>query len=416
MMRQSVRAARLLVVVVVLLCSTAANAATYLTVDFDGAVEDFALLTTVLQHPTAASQLRLITLNGAVWGSLKSVERNMKQFLSFYPSVVSSVTVAVGARRTLSDQYNASTKRASCEESQGIPKTPNDALRRGMKVSQYDVSRCFGQDVNLPAADPAYAGGSVDAVSSLVTFLGSVDPTDRVLFVSTTATTNLAMFLQEAERIGLLSSLLGRLEVFLYENGNNLALDRVATDIVFRTAGLQVTVFTPQFYRPSVTFSFASWASFAKIAGMPTTSAGMKWLTAAWTAKKKQLDGGSTTSTRFFEERGPASSLVILCIVDPSIRATCSKYVSVNTTMTLAYQPTAEGVTSDWISGNNVTDVAFLWYPRPNGAMPVPWNQQPVGGPYASGYVVDSPADTVWPNTANLAKVFLSRWLSILQS
>lgn len=410
---------RVVLVYCALLCLclvSTSNASSYLVVDVDGAVEDFALLTTILQHPTAAQQLRLVTINGAAWGSLKTVERNMKRFLSLYPPIVTSLTVAVGARRTLSDQYNSTTKRAACEESQGVPQTPTEALRRGMKVSQYDVSRCFGQDLLLPAADSTvFSGGSVDAVSSLVTLLGNLEVNDRVTYVSTTSLTNLAVFLQEAERLGLLPTMLPQLDVHLYENGNNFALDRVATDIVFRTAGLQLSVYTPQLYRPSVSFSFASWASFAKIASMPTTGAAMKWLTTAWTAKKKLLDGDSTTSLRFFQERGPASSLVILCIIDPTVRATCSKYVSVNTTLMLGSTMHPDSsITSDLISGNNVTDISYLWYPRPSGTGS--WNRQPDGGPYQSAYVVDSPADIQWPNSARLVDVFWSRWLSLLQS
>lgn len=397
-----------------------AEAAVHLVVDIDGSVEDYAALTTILRHSTARRQLALVTVSGTGYGSLKTTEWNVKRFLAL-AGVQNSVAVAIGSLRTLSEAYNASTFRADCTDTQGFPKTPFEALQRGMRMSRFDVDRCFGAAAALPVLPATALAQSSDATMAVVNMIGGLTDGEKLYYLSLSSLTNFAALLLRAREIGLMNNVLSSVELFIYENGNNLGVDPAATNVVLRQAGgLKVTVYAPQLWKTSVTFSFYNWDLFAKTASYASTSPEVKWLYAAWRGKKLQFDGTSTTATSFFKERGPASSLVTLCVVDTVTRAMCELYKGGNTTAMLTYSNSTAMVGStplvyDVLTGNNVTRSAFLQYPATV-------NSAPFGSPTAilqdganQVFVVDTAANFKWPQrTQTLVDLFWQQWTSVL--
>lgn len=418
----------LLVFVVLGLAVCLTQAGNFIVVDVDGSVEDYATLVTILRHSTARSQLAFVSVNGNSWGSLKTTERNMKRFLAL--NGAATVPVVIGDTRTLSDAYNSTTCRGDCLQSQGIPKTPQEALRRGMKVSRFDVDRNFGAVTSLPDAAIDVLRSSRDSTTALMNLMGGLSTGERILYLSLSSLTNFATFLTKAKQIGLTSSVIASFSVHCYENGNNWALDPLATNIVLRQPSLEVTMYAPQLWKTSVTYSPYSWGLFERTAALATTSPGVKWLYAAWKKKKIHFDGLSNTATQFFKERGPASSLFTLCVIDTTVKAVCDKYKSANTTAMLVFSNNTVAVSStpnpldpsgstttlinyDAVSGNNVTAASFLQWPATT------WSSNGKAVLLQDGacnvYVVDVSASMQWPGSSQkLVDVFWTRWTAIL--
>jgi hypothetical protein len=423
----------LLVTICVVMSSTSfffgADAVVKIVVDIDGAVEDFAVLTTILRHSTAQNQLAVVTVNGNGWGSLKSTEANLKRFLTL-AGKIDTVQIGVGAMKTLSNSYNATTSTANClGGGQGVPRTPQEALSRKMKLSRYDIDRIFGATAALPSASAAALAKSNAATQLLVNLLGSLTTGDTIQFIALKSLTTLASFATSAQQLGLGDQFASIVQIHSYETRGNWALDLDSTNIVFQsgsTSGIARAakyLYTPQLWQTSVTFSFYYWAQFEVAASTTSASKEVKWLRTAWSSMKTFFDGTSTTSITFFNERGPASSLVALCVVDVSMRALCDKYRSSNTTIAMSWKNTTLSATSsttgaaapltyDYLSGNNITNAMFLQYPATSATSAGAMVALTSGG---TAYVFDQSASIQWPNSQILAVMFWNSWISILK-
>lgn len=423
---------RMLVIVALLFLSTAvlpADATVKIVVDIDGAVEDYAVLTTILRHSTAASQLAVVTVNGDGWGSLKNTEVNLKKFLTL-AGKINTVQIGVGSMKTLANAYNTTTSTTNClGGGQGVPRTPFEAQSRNMKLSRYDIDRIFGAASSLPSASSAVLATSNDATQLLVNLLGSLTTGDTINFIALKSLTTLASFATSAQQLGLGDQFASIVQIHSYETRGNWALDLDASNIVFQsasTSGIGRAVkylYAPQLWQASVAFTFGYWPQFQTAASTASASKEVKWLNTAWSAMKVFFDGTSTTSTKFFNERGPASSLVALCVVDVSTRALCEKYRTSNTTVAMAWKNTtqtapssttgaATALTYDYLSGNNITSAMFLQYPATTTASSGTTVALTTGG---TAYVFDQAASIQWPNSQILALAFWSTWLSILK-
>ncbi|RNF04159.1 cell wall surface anchor family protein [Trypanosoma rangeli] len=377
----------------------------HIVLDVDGSVEDYASLTSIAQNPNLRSQLSLITVSGMTWGHAATLARNLCRFLSL--AQLEAVTVSVGALTAAADEYDASVSRGGCGHSQGFPSTPHDALRRGMTYSRADVTNSFGAAYSLP---PKSCKVEVSASQALYDMLAGMSAGDTVVYLALASSTNLASALRYLGRRDPAS--LQRFKrsavVHFLEKGYSLAVDNTSTSYVLAEPGLRIVLYLPSFYDPAVTFSVSSWSELSTMAKARDISRAVKWLFGAWEAKKALVESRSNDAhTAFFREGGPASSLVTLCALDATVRASCTTYRTALSSVSLHLaQPThaGAGTVQYRITGNNVTWPSYLL-------------ATPRDGLGATHYLVAQPADRFMPPAAtSLASVFMSVWSDLLRS
>ncbi|KAF5225435.1 hypothetical protein ECC02_001613 [Trypanosoma cruzi] len=382
-----------------------AVARTHIIMDVDGSVDDYASLTTIMQSPHLRSQLSLITISGMTWGHAATVARNICRF--FLLSQLKGVTVSIGALQATADDYNTVLSRGGCRHSQGFPSTPHDALRRGMPYSRADVTSSFGAAYSFP---PNSFDVRVNASEALHALLNGMSVDDSVKYFAFASLTNLASALNYLERHDpdRLQRFKQSAVVHIFEKGYSLAVDNVSTSQVLAEPELRFVLYMPSFYDPAAAFSFSSWSEFGNLAKDAGASKAVAWLFSAWEAKKALVESRSDDPLKaFFKERGPASSLVTLCALDATVRASCTLYHAALSSVSLHLeQPTvsAPGTAMYGITGNNVTWPSYLLTTAGDT-------------PAAKKFIVVQSADSLVPSaTASLASVFWSVWLDLLRS
>ena len=338
----------------------AGGSGTAIVVDLDGSIEGFASLSTILRGP-AKSQLQLVVCSGNSWGHLASIELNVKNFLQT-AGVAAGVVVAVGSATSLPDSLDPVKQRWGCRYSQGFPRTPREAAMRAMNVSRFDVDSLYGYANQLAAAPYIPAIPHRDALTQLFQNYASV------VYISLAGLTSLATFLQGSQATSSLPSVLSSLSLHVFENGNNLALDPVATSFVLNLPGLSANIYTPNLYHPDVTFNLGTWSAILRaLQGNLFPDPSVAWLFTAWNARKLLFQQGSNDPSVFFQQRGPATSLLTLCAVDPTLAPLCSNYAvaAANLSVTPASSAAALApAVSVLLSGNNLTiPVNFVYTP-----------------------------------------------------
>jgi hypothetical protein len=374
-----------------------------IVVDLDGSIEGFASLTTILKSP-AKRLLQAVVCSGNSWGHLASIELNVKNFLA--TAGVPSVVVAVGAGVSMPDAYDPARQLWGCRYSQGFPKTPRQATARGMNVSRLDVDGLFGFANKLTTA-PSVGAAPVphrDALTQIFNTYASV------VYITLAGLTSLATYLQAAQATNSLNRVLAALDLHVFENGNNFALDPVATNIIFSTPNLVTTVYTPNLYFPDVTFNLQTWNGIMRaLAANIVTDAAVAWLFTAWDGRRQlfQRNLRPNDFSVFFRQRGPATSLVTLCAVDVTLAPLCANYAvaAVNFSVMPLLSSAPTGATLVPLLGNNVTiPVSFAYVPVDVGV---------VGAPKTSLKVLDTTASQAFGGL-QLSVQFWYQWQSYL--
>jgi hypothetical protein len=352
----------LLLLLLMFVASVAAQKA--VVVDLDGSVEGFASLATVLKSP-ARLLLQAVICSGNSWGHLASIELNVKNFLA--TAKATDVVVALGVGASMPDSFDPSRRLWGCRYSQGFPKTPRQASLRGMNVSRMDVDGLFGYANQLQLAPSAGAKplAAVDALDKIFSSYSSV------VYISLCGLSSLATYLQTSGTNP--SKIVAALDLHIFESGNGLAVDPIATSIIFSfTPSIKAKIYTPNLYARDVTFNRQTWNNIMQaLAGNLVRDPSIAWLFTAWDGRRKlfQRNTNPNDYSVFFQQRGPATSLVTLCAVDVTLSQLCDRYAVAVTNVSIAPSnpSSAAGaggslVSAVGLSGNNVTIPVWLVY------------------------------------------------------
>lgn len=400
---------------------TAVSAEKYVVMDADGSIEDYAAVATVLQHPDYSSRLRLITVSGTTWGYGPTVVRNLCRFVAM-ADASSFTSVALGAVASSSDEYSTAKLMGGCASVQGFPSTPHDAELRGMSYCRADVTSAYGETYTLPHIKTSSASCSYtieSATNAFLTLLRTTDSErDTIVYLQLSSATNLATFAQAVQAQGspsLLAKFYSVVEVHIFETGYNGGADSTSMAEILsayntESQRLRVRLYPPSFYNPSVTFSYQSWSTLGTLANTAGTAKAVTWLYSAWAKKKALLDAKNEgDSVAFFKERGPASSLVVLCALDSSLTNLCQSYRAAVTKLDVvavkAPTPSNANESVISVSGNNVT-VPFYYMATAST------DEETTA---SSSYVYSVPAgNRVGSNTQSLVEMFWVRWFNVL--
>ncbi|EKF28490.1 hypothetical protein MOQ_007760 [Trypanosoma cruzi marinkellei] len=382
-----------------------ALARTHIILDVDGSLDDYASLTTIMQSPHLRSQLSLITISGVTWGHAATVARNICRFLLL--SQLKGVTVSIGALQAKSDEYDRVLSRGGCRQSQGFPSTPHDALRRGMPYSRADVTSSFGAAYSFPHNSFELKANASEALHAV---LNSMSIDDSMTYFAFASLTNLASALNYLGRHDpdRLQRFKQSAVVHIFEKGYSLAVDNVSTSQVLTEPELRSVLYMPSFYDPAAAFSFSSWTQFSNLAKDAGASKAVVWLFSAWKAKKALVESRSNDPLKaFFKERGPASSLVTLCALDATVRASCTLYHAALSSVSLHLDQPAVSEPGTVTYGNRSSDLSYS----------IHYTKLYEDVPAAKKFIAVDSADSLMPSaTASLASIFWSVWLDLLRS
>lgn len=425
-------AALLLFLVLCTAAPTPVRADTFIVVDTDGSVGDYAALATLLRHPVVRSRLRLVTVSGAAWGYGPATTRALCRFVSL-AAAAPQVTVALGRVSSTGDAYHTTARYGGCAGVQGFPATPQAAALRGMGLSRSAVTAAYGAAAQLPRVKFTGASGSScltgldDASAAFMRLLDQTSATrgDTVVYIQLSAATNLAAVAAAVRGRGsatLLNTFYSVMNVHALETGysggaDNTSMLEVLSMVTGDQQGLKLSLYTPALYAPAVAFTADSWGQVGTVARMAGTNKAVAWAHSAWMAAKASYEaamGIPANSGLFFSaDRGPAASLVVLCTIDDTIRPLCESYRTAADGIGLASVrlPALDTGRSEFavaIAGANVTEpLYYLVTPLAAAATAT------AATPHV--FTASAAGRGSTGDSRTLAAAFWDRWLYVLQ-
>lgn len=434
---------------VVVCFSLCAESATYVVVDTDGSVEDYAALTVLSRMDVStANAVRIVSVHNAGWGYAASSSETLKRFMNLLK--LPNAVVTIGALQTLTEASNRehsenmfTAPAGSCSSSQGFPAIPFDAASRQMPFSRADVSFAFAGASNtsllrtLPLLSLESSTPTQTTYAALTQLISSCQrDVDSIVYLQFGPASTLASIMKQwqEESPTLLNKFLYVAKLHMMDSGyaggvDNEAMQFLLSSGILGRLQLPAQMYTTSFFTPSIGFTEAKWNAFGE-AAQSSSSLAVSWLYSAWAAKRSMVH--STPSFDFFSRSTLASTLVVLCAVSEHFRESlCSYYAAPAIELQLLYTLTlsVNGLTgnasnpfnqsfSERIAGDNVTSPYHY-----QGSYSVsPANVAEAGHlfpqvVYTTGLysgAIFSPSTVIRASEDSLADVFWNTWFSLL--
>lgn len=359
------------------------NAETFIVLDTDGSIEDYAALTALSRLNTATARaVRIISVHNTGWSFASGASSMVNRFRSL--TSLPNAKVTIGALQT-SDEKKAvssttssglSSAASSCVSSQGFPSTPFDAAQRNMTISRSEVTAAFTTgDKALLSTLPSRSSVSFSDTTTyaeLTALVSSCDLNqDKIVYIQLGTASTLAEIAEEWELLtpSVLQRFLSITELHILDKGHAGGVDKsgmrtILSDLAPRFAKYPVHVYLPSFFNSNLRFSSEEWSTFERSAGS-SSSIAVAWVFSAWEAKRRLfLSHGQTGESDFYEQSYPASTLVALCAIHTSYHDTlCPAYAGSAEKLTLQESESSEYphespdtfTLHEKISGDNVT-------------------------------------------------------------
>lgn len=356
--------------------SLAGECSTYVVVDSDGSVEDYAALTVLSRLDVAtANAVRIVSVHNAGWGYAASSSEIMTRFMTLL--TLPNAVVTIGALQTMTEASirspptNAFTSPAgSCTSSQGFPPTPAAAASRQMAFSRADVSFAFAGASNsallstlplVPIERSTPTQTTYAALSQLVS--SCQEEIDQIIYLQFGPPSTLASIMKQwqEESPSLLNKFFRVARLYMLDTGHAGGVDHEGMEYLLNSAilgrfRLPAQMYMRSFFTSSICFTEAKWEAFGE-AAQSSSSLAVSWLYSAWEAKRRLV--GSLQNSNFFEQSTPASTLLVLCAMSGPFRDNlCPYYAAPSVQLELLYTVTPTTSISD-VSVSNPFNHSF---------------------------------------------------------
>lgn len=376
------------------------NAETFVVVDTDGSIEDYAALTALSKiNAATARAVRIISVHNTGWSYASGASSIVKRFCSL--TSLPNAKVTIGALQT-SDEKKAvslttssglSSAASSCVSSQGFPSTPFDAALRNMTISRSEVTAAFTTgNKALLSTLPSRSSVSFSDTTTYTELTALVSSCkldqDKIIYIQLGTASTLAEIAEEWELLtpSVLQRFFSITELHILEKGHAGGVDKsgmrtVLSDLAPRFSKYPVHVYLPSFFNSNLRFSSEEWTTFERSASS-SSSVAVAWVFSAWEAKRRLfISHGQIGESNFYEQSYPASTLVALCAIHtsyhdslcPAYAGSAEKLILQDSTSSDFPQESSPGtfILHENISGDNVTYPYSYFSPsylRPSGS------------------------------------------------